>query len=513
MSIREYIGARYVPIFGRKDEESIAWDNTKPYEPLTIVLYQGNSYTSRQYVPIGIDITNNLYWAQTGNYNAQVEQYRQEVFAYNDRITANANAISDEILARENADDEIDAKFGNDITTTNTVSAAIAAEETARENADADIDAKFGNDITTTNTVSAAISAEETARENADLALDLRINTVESELSDLVSGFNIYRYFYGYNMVVIGDSYAYGTGASDHLSGDTKRFSSILASSLGATEFNYALGATGFCDDGGVNGQFSNQVANAINGMSVEEKNNTHLVLIAGGINDYREGATFSATQMQAGARTACERAAEGFPNAIILVVPMLFNGHDANPRLLNFENAIVRGAGNSQHSKRTVYIQGAWTWCFGMSNCYASDQLHPNDTGHLIFAGNIYSHILGGVDYYNALCSITWESGYGATVDTGGYLQFHNGMVQSYGFRMTSFAAVSADSVTRIGTVSNQCTPIGAVCTPAMVGNKQVGLWSITTSGALWLHATTNISSGANVFCGPFSYLPKGTI
>lgn len=76
---RQYIGARYVPIFGRKDEESIEWDNTGTYEPLTIVLNEGNSYTSRQFVPVGVDIDNEEYWAQTGNYNAQVEQYRREV--------------------------------------------------------------------------------------------------------------------------------------------------------------------------------------------------------------------------------------------------------------------------------------------------------------------------------------------------------------------------------------------------------------------------------------------------
>lgn len=93
MSIREYVGARYVPIFGRKDEASIEWDNTKPYEPLTIVIYEGNSYTSRQYVPADIDIHNQLYWALTGNYNAQVEAYRQEVRAYDDRITENRDDI------------------------------------------------------------------------------------------------------------------------------------------------------------------------------------------------------------------------------------------------------------------------------------------------------------------------------------------------------------------------------------------------------------------------------------
>lgn len=89
---RQYIGARYVPIFGRKDEESIEWDNTGTYEPLTIVLYQGNSYTSRQYVPVGVEITNTDYWALTGNYNAQVEQYRRETAAVKERVD-NIDAI------------------------------------------------------------------------------------------------------------------------------------------------------------------------------------------------------------------------------------------------------------------------------------------------------------------------------------------------------------------------------------------------------------------------------------
>ncbi len=76
---RQYIGARYIPVFGRPGESSIAWDNTAPYEPLTIVTYQGNSYTSRQYVPTGVDILNTAYWVETANYNSQVEAYRREV--------------------------------------------------------------------------------------------------------------------------------------------------------------------------------------------------------------------------------------------------------------------------------------------------------------------------------------------------------------------------------------------------------------------------------------------------
>lgn len=63
-----------MPLFA----DPIDWDKLKTYEPLTIVYHQGNSYTSRQSVPAGVDITDTTYWALTGNYNAQIEQYRKE---------------------------------------------------------------------------------------------------------------------------------------------------------------------------------------------------------------------------------------------------------------------------------------------------------------------------------------------------------------------------------------------------------------------------------------------------
>lgn len=82
--VTQYIGARYVPLFA----DPIEWNNARAYEPLTIVLYQGNSFTTRQYTPAGIEITNEAFWAETGNYNAQVEQYKQAVSTFDGRITA-----------------------------------------------------------------------------------------------------------------------------------------------------------------------------------------------------------------------------------------------------------------------------------------------------------------------------------------------------------------------------------------------------------------------------------------
>jgi hypothetical protein len=102
MATTQYIGARYVPLFA----EPIEWDKTKQYEPLTIVTYDGNSYTSRQFVPTGVEITNTAFWALTGNFNAQVEQYRKEVIAYDGRITAaQTDATNALALAKTNESD------------------------------------------------------------------------------------------------------------------------------------------------------------------------------------------------------------------------------------------------------------------------------------------------------------------------------------------------------------------------------------------------------------------------
>lgn len=96
-----YVGMRYVPLF---DGE---WVDSKDYEPLTVVSLNGNSYTSKTFVPAGVSPEGNSdYWAETGNYNAQIEAYRQEVLQYNDRIKANADAIAT-LEAKEDADVEL----------------------------------------------------------------------------------------------------------------------------------------------------------------------------------------------------------------------------------------------------------------------------------------------------------------------------------------------------------------------------------------------------------------------
>lgn len=164
MSVTQYIGSRYVPVFA----DPTQWDNTRVYEPLTIVLYGGDSYTSKQFVPAGIAITNTNYWAVTGNYNAQIEQYRNETRAANETAsnavtiangavstanTANTTANT-AVTTAESATATAQQAYSNaDVALQNANAAGVQAAyatdtannaQTAANNATADIDALEG---------------------------------------------------------------------------------------------------------------------------------------------------------------------------------------------------------------------------------------------------------------------------------------------------------------------------------------------------------------------------------
>lgn len=88
-----YIGSRYVPIFDGD------WSNIKSYEPLVIVSYGNNTYTSKRPVPVGIVPTNTDYWVLTGNYNGMISHLEQ--------------LISDETVARIAADNTLQQAIDN----------------------------------------------------------------------------------------------------------------------------------------------------------------------------------------------------------------------------------------------------------------------------------------------------------------------------------------------------------------------------------------------------------------
>lgn len=97
MALHQYIGARYVPKFYENSAGTAEWRSGVIYEPLTIVTWNGNSYTSKKLVPatVGNPSDNPSFWVATGLYNQQVEDLRQQVIAYKDDVDDLENRFTD----------------------------------------------------------------------------------------------------------------------------------------------------------------------------------------------------------------------------------------------------------------------------------------------------------------------------------------------------------------------------------------------------------------------------------
>ena len=192
----QYIGARYVPTFGRLGEDTWQWDEgAAAYEPLVVVQWQGDSYTSRKVVPAGTDILNEEYWANTGNFNGQLAQvYRrlrnlEESTNYQPQIDALNDALSDEedarILADTQLQDNIDAEEQARIrAVSDEKDARELADQTLQDNINAEALARENAD----GTLQGNIDAEQLAREGADTSLGNRITALAEGSRAFVMG-------------------------------------------------------------------------------------------------------------------------------------------------------------------------------------------------------------------------------------------------------------------------------------------------------------------------------------
>lgn len=300
--VRQYVGARYVPVFA----DPLEWSSTRGYEPLTVVLHEGNSYTSRQSVPVGIDIGNATYWAETGNYNAQIEAYRQEVLAYDGRITANASAIAAETQARES--------------------------EVAEAMAD--------------------IAAETEARIAGDNALALRIDSLSKQTP--VQNEN------GRNAVFIGDSFMAPTTSYP------QKLAYFTAQLMGWTMYNYAYGGSGWVDEAGAAMNFYHQIQKAAQQISIPVADVDYIV-IGGGFNDWNDPTPLTYNQLYSAALQTIKEARAQFPNAQIIAIPMMFRNYGVDTHMHDLYSAIVAGIAASGVAVKV--IKDAYMWQLGFKN------------------------------------------------------------------------------------------------------------------------------------------------
>jgi hypothetical protein len=196
-----YIGARYVPIFA----DPVEWDDEREYEPLTIVVHNGDCYTSNCYVPKGAQLPpypegQTKYWVKTSDYNYQfadlkktvtdlsrlVEQFQKD----NERFTELINGWNEKVIQWEKDmaawGERLDAVESNVADLTASLNAEIDRAKTAEQaNADA-IAQETADRMQAVSELDAAYkaadAAEAQAREEADTALSNRITTNTTDI-------------------------------------------------------------------------------------------------------------------------------------------------------------------------------------------------------------------------------------------------------------------------------------------------------------------------------------------
>lgn len=342
MAVREYIGARYVPIFA----DPIQWDPTNVYEPLTVVTDQGASYVSRQSVPTGIQLNNTDYWLLWADYNAQLQHYIDEVNAFDGRI------------------DALEAKFPVD-------TADIAADAiTAAKIDDGAVEtaALADGSVTNAKLASDAVTTSKIADDTISFAklvptLQTRINTLESDP----------RY-----MVIIGDSFSYSAGGYT----ETPYWWEYVERRCGITAKNYAQGGCGYTVGSKT---FIAQANEAVADTSYDHARVKYCVVL-GGVNDH---GAYNSTLVNAVVQALINE----FTNAKILIA---FNTGRARDDSNTARQSVFKWLAESGTPHCSIAcvenIDGA---------IQSNDSVHPTTDGSAIIADYISANLgIGTFDY-----------------------------------------------------------------------------------------------------------------
>lgn len=208
-------------------------------------------------------------------------------------------------------------------------------------------------------------------------ALSSSVSTNAAQIAAIKEKLGQAQYSDGY-LVTFGDSYADNTRE--------RTWSYQLSTMLPELTWkNYAKAGAGF----GVSGipTFAQQIANCVADPTVD-KSKVKVAVCAGGRNDILNYDTGLPK-----AREVVSSMAAAFPNAIIVIAPMLFDHATLNEDGMNkysglFNGAIAGGLGNH----RVVVADSAYVWCKSETGWFPSGDIHPNATGAKVIAKYLYT-------------------------------------------------------------------------------------------------------------------------
>lgn len=237
-------------------------------------------------------------------------------------------------------------------------------------------------------TILTALGADTTAHATANktkwdknttdiTTLSTSVGGNSAQIASILEKLGQAQYEDGY-LVTFGDSYADNT-QSRTWSYQLSRMFPLL------TWKNYAKSGAGF----NVSGipTFAQQVANCVADTSVDNAK-VKVAVCAGGRNDvldYDTGRTK--------ARDVVVAMKAAFPNAIIVIAPMLFDHATLDEGGMWKYYALLNGAiAAATGDHRVVVADSAYVWCKGEDSWFPSGDIHPNETGAKAIAKYLYT-------------------------------------------------------------------------------------------------------------------------
>lgn len=346
----------------------------------------------------------NLEKYQTGDAANLNDQYNASMDIIDDnlyKINTNANtAGSKATQALETAQNNNKNLTALGITDTATATALKNKIDTTAETAQNN--KSNLNALGVTDTTTAANLKNKINKNSQDISKNTQdISAINTTISN-------YKYNSGY-MVTFGDSYADSTTPQNTWPYWLHQYIPTL------TLKNYAVSGAGFNVD---TRTFINQI-NTANTDTTLDKNKVKLAVLAGGRNDILDYST-AKNKIQ----ECVNRMITSFPNARILIVPMLYDAGyiDANGRTKLA--GLTNGAETvTTHTPNTETLKFAYLWLKGETSSIGSDKIHPNQLGAQTIAKYIYD---GAYDNYKPRQAMI-DTVFG---DAKGFITLQNGIV-----------------------------------------------------------------------------------
>nr|DAJ58079.1 MAG TPA: hypothetical protein [Bacteriophage sp.] len=303
----------------------------------------------------------------TTNFN--LEKYQTgDAANLNDQYNASMDIIDCNLYKINNNANNAAGRANQAITATETINSNLTAlgvtDTTTATQLKNKIDTTATKLDTTTETADNALTKAQTNEASIN-NLSKTVQKIDSIYPNIALKRNTYE-----NIVIIGDSISYGTGASS-------------TANSWANQFRQYIGANSVQNMAQNNAGYVNSPTFISQLQAVTNKTEITHIIIAGGANDKLQ----TTTSITNGVKNTLQYALTNFPNAEIYVAPVvlgvqgMFRYHANIPQTLN---AIEEGIAQTPNIHE---IQYAWEWLNGREDWASTssgsmDPIHPNDNG-----------------------------------------------------------------------------------------------------------------------------------